>query len=58
LVDAERTADAICGAIAAGRVTVEATPLSWPTVGRVLTDLFASSLLPGPSPGAWSPEPG
>ena len=30
---AGRTADAICAAIAAGRVKVEATPLSWPTVG-------------------------
>ncbi len=58
LVDAEPTADAICAAIAAGRVTVEASPLSWPTVGRLLTDLVVSSVLPGPAPGAWSPEPG
>jgi len=58
LVDAEPTADAICAAIAAGRVTVEASPLSWPTVGRLLTDLVVSSVLPGQAPGAWSPEPG
>jgi predicted metal-dependent phosphoesterase TrpH len=58
LVDAPPYPDAICAAIAAGRVTVEATPLSWPTVGRVMGDLIVSSVLPrphGPEPKAAYP---
>lgn len=46
LVDAERHPDAICAAIREGRVTVRATPHTWPMVGRVMIDLVASSLWP------------
>ena len=56
LVDAPPNADAICAAIKTGQVRVEATPLSWLTVGRVLADLIASSVLPA-MPRAESPEP-
>ena len=58
LVNAEPTPNAICAAIKAGRVSVEASPLSWPAAGRVMADLLLSSLLPGPAPRARSPEPG
>lgn len=56
LVDAPPYPDAICAAIAAGRVTVEATPLSWPTVARVMGDLVLTSVLPAPAP-ARAPSP-
>jgi predicted metal-dependent phosphoesterase TrpH len=46
LVDAERDPDAICGAIAAGRVEVCATPHSWSTVARVMGGLLLRGLLP------------
>jgi len=46
LVDAAPGANAICDAIAAGRVQVVATPLSTFTAGRIMTDLVASTLLP------------
>jgi predicted metal-dependent phosphoesterase TrpH len=36
LVDAARTADAICDAVAAGRVRVESRPLSWVEAARVV----------------------
>jgi hypothetical protein len=52
LVDAEPDADAICGAIAAGRVQVIATPLSMFTAARIVTDLVASTLLPPVASGA------
>src|SRR5262249_43932510 len=39
LVDAEPTADAICEAIAVGRVSVVAEPLSWATATRLMTTL-------------------
>jgi len=58
LVDAAPDADAICAAIKAGRVTVEASPLSWLTVGRVMADLVLASVLPkahGPEPRAAYP---
>lgn len=47
LVDAEPHPDAICAAIVAGRVDVVARPHSWRTVGRILSELFLSSVLPG-----------
>ena len=50
LVDAVPDADAICAAIKAGRVTVEASPLSWPTVVRLLGDLMVSSVRPTLAP--------
>jgi hypothetical protein len=46
LVDAEPTADAICAAIAAGRVQVIARPLSIFKAARLMADLVASTLLP------------
>ena len=48
LVDAEPNADAICAAIAAGRVQVVARPLSMLTATRLMADLVASTLLPRP----------
>jgi predicted metal-dependent phosphoesterase TrpH len=45
LVDAERDPDAICAAIAAGRVRVESRPLSWTEAARVMSDMiFGRSL--------------
>jgi hypothetical protein len=49
LVDAEPNADAICAAIAAGRVQVVARPLSTLTATRLMADLVASTLLPRPA---------
>lgn len=46
LVDAAPDADAICAAVAAGRVQVVAKPLSPFTAGRVMADLLADTLLP------------
>src|SRR5207247_584332 len=46
LVDAEPDADAICAAIAAGRVQVVAKPLSIFTAARLMAALVASTLLP------------
>ena len=56
LVEAPPDPDAICAAIKAGKLTVDATPLSWPTVGRLLGDLLLWSALPG-APRPHSPEP-
>jgi predicted metal-dependent phosphoesterase TrpH len=46
LVDATPDADAICAAIAAGRVRVERTPLGWYDVARTLGPMFVADLLP------------
>jgi predicted metal-dependent phosphoesterase TrpH len=46
LVDAAPDPDAICAAIAAGRVEVKARPLSPFTAGRLMADLLADSVLP------------
>src|SRR5258705_84093 len=46
LVDAPRDADAICAAIAAGRVTVESQPMSWMNVARVLAVMLRSEAQP------------
>jgi predicted metal-dependent phosphoesterase TrpH len=46
LVDAAPDPDAICAAIAAGRVEVKARPLSPFTAGRLMADILADSLLP------------
>jgi len=42
----ERSADAICAAIAAGRVTVETRPVSWAAAAVVMADLAVTSLIP------------
>jgi hypothetical protein len=46
LVDAEPNADAICGAIAAGRVQVVATPHTFLNAAWLMTKLVASTFLP------------
>lgn len=43
LVDAPPDADAICAAIAEGRVQVERAPLSWAEVARTLSQMFLTS---------------
>jgi predicted metal-dependent phosphoesterase TrpH len=48
LVDAEPNADAICEAIAAGRVQVVARPHTFVNAGWLMAKLVASSLLPRP----------
>src|SRR5207253_1916173 len=62
LVDAEPDADAICAAIAAGRVQVVARPLSMFTAVRLMTALVASTVLPHVAaeiaPSRLRPEPG
>ena len=40
LVDAPRDADAICAAIAAGRVRVESRPLDWVEAARIMSSLL------------------
>ena len=45
IVDAEPHPDAICEAIAAGRVRVESRPLSWLEVGRTLASMVASDVV-------------
>ncbi|HZW73918.1 MAG TPA: PHP-associated domain-containing protein, partial [Caldimonas sp.] len=41
LVDAPADADAICAAIAAGRVRVDASPLAWRDAAGIMVDLLA-----------------
>ena len=63
LVDAELNADAICGAIAAGRVRVVATPHTFVNAGWLMTKLVASTFIPRGSrrpssdPGSRIPDP-
>jgi predicted metal-dependent phosphoesterase TrpH len=44
LVDAPADADAICEAVAAGRVRVESRPLAWAEVARILTSMMLSGV--------------
>ena len=46
LVDAQPDPAAICAAIAAGRVSVCATPHSWATAARIMAGLLVPSLTP------------
>ena len=46
LVDAAPDADAICAAIAEGRVLVECTSLSWSAVARTLWQVFVAAAKP------------
>jgi predicted metal-dependent phosphoesterase TrpH len=48
LVDAERAADAICAAIAEGRVRVDCRPLAWIEAAGIITDLYAWRTHAGP----------
>ena len=47
LVDAEPDADAICAAIAAGRVRVESQPLSWARATGIMSALVFGDVVPG-----------
>ncbi len=49
LVDAEPNASAICGAIAAGRVTMVSQPLPWATAVGVMGSLYWTKLFGGES---------
>ncbi len=57
MVDAPADPDAVCAAIAAGRVSYHATPLSWPSAVGIITDLLAWRSLGG-SPVRPTPVPG
>ena len=46
LVDADPNPASICAAVAAGRVELVTTPLSWPTAIRLFTTIVGSSLVP------------
>jgi predicted metal-dependent phosphoesterase TrpH len=48
LVDAEPDADAICAAVAAGRVVVESQPLAWTDAAGIMADLFGWRTHAGP----------
>ena len=48
-VDAEPDPDAICAAIAAGRVQVESRPLSWPHAVQIIASLFLADVVVGRS---------
>jgi hypothetical protein len=47
LVDAAPEADAICEAVAAGRVVVESRPLAWSDAARIITAMTLGSLVAG-----------
>ena len=46
LVDAPADADAICEAVAAGRVRVESRPLAWSEVARILSSMTLARRMP------------
>jgi predicted metal-dependent phosphoesterase TrpH len=46
LVDAAPDADAICAAISAGRVRVQAAPLAWTVAARTVAELFVGAAVP------------
>jgi predicted metal-dependent phosphoesterase TrpH len=46
LVEAERDPEAICGAIAAGRVRVESRPLPWGVALRTIGEMLAAEWVP------------
>jgi predicted metal-dependent phosphoesterase TrpH len=46
-VEAEPDPDAICAAIAAGRVQVDSRPLSWPHAVQIMTSLFLANVVVG-----------
>src|SRR5947208_3582936 len=51
LVDAVPEADAICAAIAGGRVRIECRPITWFDAARTVGDLFIGDLMPRTSLG-------
>jgi predicted metal-dependent phosphoesterase TrpH len=57
LVEADRDPDAICKAILAGRVRVEARPLSWIAASTLVAELIGGSLVrPAVAPAPPTPE--
>jgi predicted metal-dependent phosphoesterase TrpH len=58
LIDAEPDADAICDAIAAGRVLVEPTPLGWGEAAAIMSDLLLWHAVRGRLTTAWRTERG
>jgi len=48
LVDAARDADAICQAVAAGRVVVESRPLSWSDATRIIASMTFGGMVSAP----------
>jgi hypothetical protein len=53
LIDAEPDPEAICGAVRAGRVQVQATPRSWASAISIMADLTVAEVLP---PGFWQEQ--
>lgn len=58
LIDAPPDADAICAAIAAGRVRVEAMPLPWGDAAAIMTELLLWHAVRGRLTTAWRTERG
>ena len=52
LVDAAPNADAICQAVAAGRVVVESRPLAWSDAARIIASMTFGGLVSAPIEGA------
>ena len=57
LIDAQPDADAICAAIAAGRLQVVTQPLSPFTAGRLMADLLLDCVRPRPAAGSLTLAP-
>ncbi len=57
LVDAPPDADAICDAVAAGRVRVESRPLAWSDVARLLSSMMLSDRVKGWRQNAGTSQP-
>jgi hypothetical protein len=57
LVDAPRSADAICEAIAEGRVRVESRPLAWTEAARVMGAMWFGSIGAGSMEDGFKAEP-
>jgi predicted metal-dependent phosphoesterase TrpH len=51
LVDAAPDADAICQAVAAGRVVVESRPLSWSDAARIIASMTVAGMVSAPLEG-------
>jgi predicted metal-dependent phosphoesterase TrpH len=55
-VEAERSPDAICAAIRAGKVEVEARPLSWAEAGGIISEMVFDTFVRPFEPNRGSPE--
>jgi hypothetical protein len=58
VIDAAPDADAICDAIASGRVRVEATPLAWRDAAATMAELLVWDAIRGRLTAAWRTERG